>query len=143
MPRRPALSTPVDNRSARCIDGTEPGVSLTGNWVVGLSDTMGAATERAQLLGNEQGLMTVTPGQEQSGIADLLHARELDGVRTHLSAGCYADLARTALAQMAVGQDAVVTVAPVDPDRIASNLTDLSYRRRRHGERTLLRWRDP
>jgi hypothetical protein len=40
---------------------------------------------------------------------------------------------------MTVGQDAVVTVAPIDPDSIVSDLAEFSHRGRSHGVRMLLR----
>src|ERR1043165_1869603 len=90
---------------------------------------MRAATERAQLRGDEQGLVAILPSQEQRRVADRLHAAELARLRGRACDRPGAGLARTVLTQGPVRQYAVVTVAPVDPDGIPSDLAELSYRR--------------
>jgi hypothetical protein len=96
---------------------------------------MRASTERSELLDYEEALVLVPPRQKERPITDELHADELMPLGSDLG---WAGGARAGAPQMAIREDAVVTVTPIDPDGIPTHLAQLSNRRGRH-QRNLLR----
>jgi hypothetical protein len=85
---------------------------------------MGTATEPTQLAREEERLVAVAPGEKERALPDRSHARQLDrrpvlrpSLRLTLVAG-------TLMTEVTEGQDAVVTVTPIDPDGIPADLAN-------------------
>src|SRR4030095_5398564 len=91
-----------------------------------LSGAVGAPAERAQLLGEEQGLVPVRPGDEDGLLTEQLDPHRLlrVGWDGRVARGGLARLARADVSDRAVRDDAVVSVAPLDAQRVPSHLLE-------------------
>src|SRR3954451_20335719 len=98
-----------------------PGGLALGDRVLGLAGAVGATTERAQLVGHEQGLVTVAPAERQRHVADPAQLAKLIRVGAELAGARRACVARAVQAELAIRQDALVAVRPVDPERVPTN----------------------
>src|SRR5262245_13486684 len=92
--------------------------------ILGLARAVGAAAERAQLLGEQHRLVAVGPAQEDALLAQQLDADRLlgGGRRGRSPVAVGAGITGACTADRAVGQDAVVPVAPLDAERVAPDL---------------------
>src|SRR5262249_46358760 len=92
--------------------------------VLGLPSAVRAATERAQLLGEQHRLVAIGPAQEDALLAQQLDAHRLlgGGCRGSRRAAGRAGIARAGPADRPVGKDAVVPVAPLNSQRVAPDL---------------------
>src|SRR5262249_38554839 len=92
--------------------------------ILGLARAVGAPAKRAQLLGEQHRLVAVGPAQEDALLAPQLDAARLlgggSGGRRPVAVG--AGITGACTADRAVGQDAVVPVAPLDAECVAPHL---------------------
>src|SRR5262249_30926397 len=92
--------------------------------ILRLARAVGAAAERTQLLGEQHRLVAVGPAQEDALLAQQLDADRLlgGGSRGRRLVGVGAGIAGACTADRAVGQDAVLPLAPLDTECVAPHL---------------------
>src|SRR5579883_1137818 len=98
-------------------------VSVAGDGTFGLAGTERATAQLAQLIGREERFVTVTPFDEDRLLAQSGEARQTQvGRRQCLPRTSRTGIAAATAAQIFQRIDAVMPVAPLDPDSIASDL---------------------
>src|SRR5438093_560516 len=123
---------PCSRRVRSCAPCPSPRAdSTTRDRILGLAGTIGAATERPQLFGNEETLVSIGPPKEERPLAEPLERDQSflrrsrprrDGGLIGRPGPCTAGVAGAMGTHVAIGKDALVPISPTDADRIAADL---------------------